>query len=73
MKTPFIQDKWEYDIIKNEGKGLQGYGWRIEVYKNDTCIYKNGNFGSIQMARLNAQDYFLLAVFDIERDNYYLM
>ena len=69
MKTNIIDNIWQYEIIKNEGIGLAGYGWTIHIYKNDIEIAKQGSFGSISMAQVYARDYFLRYEFNIEREN----
>ena len=68
MKKNIINNKWQYEIIKNEGTDLAGYGWTVHIFKNDIEIAKEGSFGSISMAEVYARDYFLLYEFNIERE-----
>ena len=68
MRKLIIENKWEYEITKNEGIGLKGYGYHLEVFKNDVLVYKDGSFGGISMAQVNARDYYLFSEFGIERN-----
>lgn len=60
--------KWEYEITKNEGEGLKGYGWHLDVYKNGEKVFSDGAFGSEQMAEISVKDYILLHEFDVDRE-----
>jgi hypothetical protein len=67
----FIDDIWQYEVIKNEGEGLQGYGWKVRLFKNGVQVHNIGNFGAISIAEVYARDYFLLHAFNIERPEVY--
>ena len=68
MKKPILENKWEYEITKNEGEGIQGYGYKLRIYKNNIEVYTQGGFGCISSAEINARDYFLLYEFNVERE-----
>ena len=68
MRQKIIDNIWEYKIEKCIGLGLQGYGYKLEIYKNNDCIYKQGGFGSLSIAQVYARNYFLMYEFNIERD-----
>lgn len=66
MKMPIVKNKWDYDIIKNEGEGLAGYGYDVVIYKNNIAVNRRGAFGSILGAQWYVEKYFLKAEFNIE-------
>jgi hypothetical protein len=68
MRKLIVDNKWEYEIIKNEGEGIKGYGYACRIYKNDKEVSKEGAFGGVSMAQVYARDYFLMYEFNIERD-----
>lgn len=43
--------KWSYKIIKNEGEGLKGYGYSLEIMLDGVTVHHSGNYGSPEMAR----------------------
>lgn len=63
-----VKDKWQYEILKNEGEGIKGYGYTLIVYKNGKEVSKQGAFGSVSIAESEARDYFLFYEFGIERE-----
>jgi hypothetical protein len=67
----FIDDIWQYEVIKNEGEELQGYGWKVHIYKNRVLVHCQSAFGSIGTVEQYAIDYFLLQVFNVERPEVY--
>ena len=69
MKKNIIDNIWQYEIIKNDGIGLAGYGYTLHIYKNDIEILKQGGFGCISSAQSYARDYFLLYEFNVERES----
>ena len=69
MKKLIIADKWEYEIIKNEGRGMEGYGYNVKIYKNDIEVSRQSAFAYISQAQQYARDYLLMYEFNIERDN----
>jgi hypothetical protein len=64
MREKFLENKWGYEIHETPGQ----YGFRVDVYKNDILVYSQGGFGSINIAEIEARDYFLLNEFNIERE-----
>ena len=68
MRKNIVNDNYQFEVLKNIGEGVKGYGYHLNIYKNDILIFENGSFGSITMAELNARDYFLLKEFNIERE-----
>jgi hypothetical protein len=64
MKNLLIKNKWEYEIVESNI-----YGYDLIIYINDKETHRQGGFGSISMAEIEARDYFLLNEFNIERDN----
>lgn len=39
MRKQYKFNKWEYDITKNQGEGLKGYGYNLKIYKNNKLDY----------------------------------
>lgn len=70
MRKLFLSGRWEYEVLKNEGEGIKGYGYHLNIYKNDILVFENGAFGSISIAEINARDYFLLMALGVEREYY---
>ena len=68
MKKPILENKWEYEITKNEGEGIKAYGYTCRIYKNDIEVSRESAFGGISMAQVYARDYFLLYEFNVERE-----
>lgn len=66
MKKLIVKDKWEYEVTKNEGQGIKGYGYKLKVFKNDILVFENGAFGSETIAEINMRQYFLSNEFNIE-------
>ena len=69
MRRSILANKWEYEITKNEGEGITGYGYTVRIYKDDREVSKEGAFGGISIAQVYARDYILLYEFGIEREN----
>lgn len=68
MLKEYIFNKWQYDIIKNEGEGIKGYGFTLYIYKNDNIVFKTGSFGSESMAEWCFKRYMIEHEFNIELD-----
>lgn len=68
MKKPLLDNIWEYEITKNEGIGLQGYGYKLEIFKDGISVYSQSGFGAISTAQSSARDFFLSYEFGIERE-----
>jgi hypothetical protein len=68
MKIPIIKSKWEYEVKKREGEGLQGYGYELRIFQNDMLVYRQGGYGAISTAEASARDYFLSNEFNIDRE-----
>jgi len=66
MRLEYKFGKWEYEIIKNEGSGLQGYGYRLGVYQNDKKVYEGGSYVSEAAAMSKAIDVILEGEFGID-------
>jgi hypothetical protein len=69
MRQPIIKDLYEYEVTKNEGEGIKGYGWHLDVYKNGEKVRSDGAYGSEQMAQISARNFFLLMEFDISTED----
>lgn len=69
MRQPIIKDLYEYEVTKNEGEGIKGYGWNLDVYKNGEKVLSDGAYGSELMAYFSARNFFLLSEFDISSDD----
>jgi len=69
MRQPIIKDLYEYEITKNEGEGIKGYGWHLDVYKNGEKVLSDGAYGSETMAQISARNFFLLGEFDISTED----
>lgn len=69
MQKPIIKNKWTYEITKNHGKGFEGYGFKLDVYINDTLVFSNDRYGSEEGAKNEARDYFLGYEFGIDRSD----
>jgi len=63
-----VKNKYQYEILKNKGEGLKGYGWTLIIYINGKENARYSAFGSIAVAEAEARNYFLQAEFNIERD-----
>jgi len=63
-----VKNRYQYEIIKNQGEGLQGYGWTLIIYINGKEKATFSAFGTIQSAEVEARRYFLYEEFNIERD-----
>mgnify|MGYP001194370570 CR=1 FL=1 len=70
MKIPYTFNKWEYEIIKNEGEGLKGYGYSIKIYKNDLNVYNVRGFGSESMALIDIKKYIIVNEHNIDLSDY---
>jgi len=68
MKIQYIFNKWEYEIIKNEGEGLKGYGYNIKIYKNNMNVYNAGAYGVESMALSAIQKYIIENEHNIDID-----
>ena len=55
MQKPIIENKWTYEIIKNHGKGFDGYGFKLDVYKNGILVFSNGEHRAGQSQRSNIE------------------
>ena len=76
MKELIIKNKWEYEIItENEyqntinntvKKGINHYGFRLLIYKNNKLFYSQGGFGAENIAFIKAEDIFLLEEMKID-------
>lgn len=69
MRQPIIKDLYEYEVTKNEGEGIKGYGWHLDIYKNGEKVLSDGAYGSETMAQISARNYFLLMEFDISTED----
>lgn len=69
MRQPIIKDLYEYEVTKNEGEGIKGYGWHLDVYKNGEKVLSDGAYGSETMAQISARNFFLLMEFDISTED----
>lgn len=54
-------------LKKNEGEGLKGYGYTLNILKNGKQVAIQGSFGSVSTAENAFKDYILFWEFDIER------
>jgi hypothetical protein len=69
MKILFTENKWEYEVEKNEvDKNIKIYGFKVKIYRNDKLINEQGGFGAVSIAIAYARDYFLQYEFDVERE-----
>lgn len=64
-----IKNKWQFEVIKNNGEGLSGYGWNIIIYKNGIKFIEQGAFGSLTVLEDYARSIFLLDEFGIDRED----
>jgi len=64
---PFVfKNKWRYDIIKNTGEGLKGYGYTLFIYKNGIQVSKQGSFGVESIVMLVLERYILNEEYNLE-------
>ena len=68
MLKEYKLSKWEYEITKNEGEGLKGYGFHLDLYKDGKKVLSEGAFGGETMAEVAVRDFILLDEFGVERD-----
>lgn len=66
MRLEYKFNKWEYEITKNEGSGLQGYGYHLNVYRDDKKVYEGGSFGNEAAAMSKVVDVILDGEFGID-------
>jgi hypothetical protein len=62
-----IKNKWQFEVIKNNGEGLKGYGWNIIIYKNGVKFTEWGAFDSLAVLESYARDIVLSEEFNIGR------
>jgi len=63
-----VKNQYQYEIIKNKGEGMKGYGYTLIIYINGKENATFSAFGSVSMAEAEARNYFLQAEFNIERE-----
>jgi hypothetical protein len=62
MRYTFLIDKWYYDI----NDCISGYGYILEIYRNDKVVYTQGGYGSIGNAKSYAIKYIIENQFNID-------
>ncbi len=58
MKVNIIKSIWQYEVLKNYGEGLKGYGYTCIIYKDNIEVSRAGSFGGISQAEIYVRDYF---------------
>ena len=66
MRQEYKFSKWEYEITKNEGSGLQGYGYNVEVYQDNKKVFEGGAYGTEAAAMSKVVDVILDIEFGID-------
>jgi len=66
MKKLWAFNTWEYDIEKNVGEGLKGYGYNVKIYKNGIEAHKAGAFIYESFALSYVRDFIIENEFDID-------
>ncbi len=60
--------KYQWELIKNKGEGLKGYGYNLNILKDGKQVAVMGAFINESMAVQALKDYILFWEFNIERD-----
>lgn len=66
MRQKYNFANWEYEITKNEGSGIQGYGYNIEVYRDGKQVFVGGAYGNEASAMSKVIDIILEGEFGID-------
>ena len=66
MRLEYKFNKWEYEIVKNEGSGLEGYGYHLNIYQNDKKVFEGGSYGNEAAAMSKVIDVILEGEFGMD-------